>query len=296
MTSFSPFYLYNVLTDSQTAHFKFVGGVTPLSTIREVALAIVIYLAVIFTLQFIMKFFKPLSLKNLFIAHNILLSGGSLILLLLILESIAPRLIRNGIFWGICSEELWDDKRLELYFYINYLFKYYELIDTVFLVLKKKKLEFLHVYHHALTAVLCFSQLIGNTSVQWVPITLNLFVHVVMYYYYAMTAAGYTIWWKKYLTTMQITQFVLDILACYAATITYHAYHKLIPEMFNFGNCHGTGVQAAMFGCVLLTSYLYLFIEFFTNTYTGPTKGAPVKGAPAKSNAGTDKKKPIKSE
>lgn len=36
------------------------------------------------------------------------------------------------------------------------------------------------------------------------------------YYYYA-TAGGAKIWWKKYLTSMQITQFIIDIVIIYYA-------------------------------------------------------------------------------
>lgn len=109
--------------------------------------------------------------------------------------------------WSVADTR---NQRLVTYYMINYYFKYVELIDTVFLVLKKKplgksfqlirttesqlRLAFLHVFHHAATAVLCYTQLNGETSVQWVVISLNLTVHVIMYYYYYATAGGAKIW------------------------------------------------------------------------------------------------------
>lgn len=125
--------------------------------------------------------------------------------------------------------------------------------------------EFLHYYHHSLTLVLCYSQLCGKTTVSWVPITLNLFVHVLMYYYYFRTAAGAKIWWKKYLTTLQITQFIIDLGIVYFCTYTYFAY-TYKPELPNAGDCAGTEASA-LFGCALLSSYLLLFINFYRLTY-----------------------------
>jgi len=155
---------------------------------------------------------------------------------------------------------------MEFYYMINYYFKYLELLDTVFLAFKKKPLPFLHVFHHSATALLCYSQLIGKTSISWTVISLNLAVHVLMYYYYYATAGGARIWWKKYLTMMQIIQFVIDLFVVYFGTYGHFAatyFDGVIPHM---GNCAGSET-AAIFGCGLLTMYLGLFINFYLQTY-----------------------------
>jgi len=171
---------YNIATGNDFRKFLFERGVTPLSTYEEVSFSIFLYLIVIFAVQWIMKSRKCPEIKTLVILHNLFLSVSSLIVLVLILSIIFPLLYQNGLYWSICSEKVYSAGPVELLYYINYLLKYYELLDTVILVLRKKPLEFLHVYHHTLTLILCFTQLRANSTVQWVPISLNLFVHVLM--------------------------------------------------------------------------------------------------------------------
>ncbi|KAG0254669.1 hypothetical protein DFQ27_006719 [Actinomortierella ambigua] len=262
---------YEFATGKSVDSFRFTEGVTPLSTHYEVAMWTITYFVVIFGGRQIMKNQDAFKLKNLFIIHNFLLTTASAALLALFIENLVPILARHGLFYAICNQSAWT-QRLELLYYLNYLVKYWELADTVFLVLKKKPLEFLHYFHHSMTMILCYVQLGGQTSVSWVPIVLNLTVHVFMYYYYMRSAAGVRIWWKQYLTTMQIIQFVLDLGFIYFCAYTYFA-SAYMPELPNLGKCSGTE-GAAAFGCGLLTSYLLLFINFYRITYKSKSKGA----------------------
>jgi len=248
---------------------SYLPGETPLSTWTSVGTALISYLAIIFGTQQIMKSHPPQKLNTLFRAHNVTLSLGSLILLILMMEEVVPIFWSEGIFNAMCAVPSWTP-RLEFYYMINYYFKYLELFDTVFLALKKKPLAFLHVFHHSATAMLCFTQLNGKTSVSWVVISLNLLVHVIMYYYYYATAGGAKIWWKKYLTSMQIIQFVVDLFVVYFGTYSHfaNAYYPGLPIL---GDCAGAE-SSAIFGCVLLTSYLGLFINFYIQTYKAPVK------------------------
>ncbi|GES89404.1 fatty acid elongase [Rhizophagus clarus] len=197
-------------------------GVTPLSTRYEVIIAVITYLAILFGGKQLMKNFPVIKLQFIFQVHNLLLTLASYALLILFAEQLVP----------IIS------------------LKYWELIDTIFLVLRKKNLEFLHVYHHSMTMALCYSQLEGRTSVSWVPITLNLMVHVFMYYYYFRAAGGARLWWKQYITTLQITQFIIDLFFVYFCSYTYFTatYWDWMP---NSGSCAGSE-SAAIFGCELL--------------------------------------------
>lgn len=86
-----------------------------------------------------------------------------------------------------------------------------------------------------------------------------------MYYYYALATVGVRSWWKKYLTALQITQFVIDVVVCYTASFYF----------FYSNSCNGTAFTA-LFGSGLLTFYLFLFIKFWMDNYSA------VNGASAK--------------
>lgn len=248
------------------SQWRWVNGHNFLSTWREVGLGMVIYLGTIFGIQFLMRHRKPFKLARLVQIHNLFLTLLSLGLLVLYVEELVPILSKGGLYYAVCDEKAWT-QRLEVLYYLNYLTKWIEFTDTVFLALKKKPLQFLHVYHHTLTMVLCFTQLNGTTSVSWVVITLNLFVHVIMYFYYFLASCGIHPWWKKYVTTLQIVQFVIDLGFVYYCTyqlIASRYYPTLLPHR---GTCSGTE-EAAVFGCALLSSYLLLFVQFFQRTYS----------------------------
>lgn len=259
---------YETAVGYKPQDFRFVPGETPISTIKSCTAILVSYYIVIFGGRELMRGREAFKLNFLFKVHNFYLTAISAILLGLFLEQIIPTVARHGVFFAVCDHAGgWTDKMVILY-YLNYLTKFLELIDTCFLFLKKKPLTFLHTYHHGATALLCYTQLIGHTSVSWVVITLNLMVHVVMYWYYFQSARGIRIWWKKYITMMQIIQFVLDLGFVYFASWTYFT-STYWPHLPNMGKCAGEEF-AAIAGICIITSYLFLFILFYLATYKKP--------------------------
>jgi fatty acid elongase 3 len=147
-----------------------------------------------------------------------------------------------------------------LFFFI--LLKFYELFDTVLMVLKKRRLNFLHVYHHCIVIPLFYVYMTTNMVSQWILVVANSTVHVLMYYYYAMATVGRSVWWKRYITQAQIVQFVIDLTATWPYPVLYHSA----------AGCSGS-MRGWLFGQAVGLSFYKLFRDFYLRSY----KAIPAK-------------------
>jgi fatty acid elongase 3 len=246
------------------------------------------YLVVIWALHKFMTNRAPMKVYWAGLIHNFNMFALSLIMLI----GLVYGMVRG--LWGHsleeCAEIMACDSKKQLvrsgplYFwmYIFYLSKFYELFDTVLIVLRKSKLRFLHVYHHWITMVLCWVSLETELPVQWLANILNSLVHVPMYYYYAMAILKVDVWWKKYITMMQIIQFVL-VLTLHTTSFLWHYLYTKNCNSFDdtWGN---------QFGITVIASYLVLFIHFYAQTYKSGEEGSTPR-TPRAPRVSTDPKK-----
>jgi fatty acid elongase 3 len=152
---------YEAILGYKPQDFRFVSGVTALSTFKATALMLLSYYIIIFSGRELMRSRAPFKLSLLFKVHNFYLTAISGTLLALFAEQLIPIVARNGVFFAICDHQGgWTDKLVILYYVcaglpqslwtwlmnqLNYLTKFVELIDTCFLFLKKKPLS-VHFY------------------------------------------------------------------------------------------------------------------------------------------------------
>lgn len=148
--------------------------------------------------------------------------------------------------------------------WLFYISKFIEFFDTIFFVLRKKysQVTFLHVFHHGIMPISWWF------GVRFVPgglgtfhALLNSFIHLVMYIYYGLSGLGPQyqkyLWWKKYMTTMQMIQFLLVLI---------HSFQLFVIE------CNYPRLFAYWIG-----AYAIIFLTLFANFYINAYKKKPTR-------------------
>ena len=137
--------------------------------------------------------------------------------------------------------------------------KIFEFGDTLFVVLKKKQLIFLHWYHHITVLWFCWYCLAYPIGPGRLFACINLFVHTIMYGYYAVSASHlYRIprWVNMLVTTLQIAQMFAG------AGINIFAYQRMLS-----GQYCAMSVRHLTYSLLMYFSYIVLFGNYFYQTY-----------------------------
>lgn len=209
------------------------------------------------------KLSKPLELKNTLIVYNFIQILYSLALPIM---SVSIPEIRQKVYWYGMDNEISDQSviYIKLGVWSYYLFKLIDLLDTIFFSLRKKynQISFLHLYHHTTMVLLSYYFLRYSFSYHTlIAGIINSLVHAIMYTYYLLAIVKCPpkyLWWKKYLTTVQIIQFGVIILI----------------ELIAQSRGRTTDVTIILIG--LCITFAILFLNFYFTSYnsTKRTNGA----------------------
>lgn len=121
----------------------------------------------------------------------------------------------------------------------------------------------LHLYHHAVVPLLGWLvlKLAPTASCLGLFPLCNTFIHIIMYSYYALAALGPKVqrylWWKRYITQLQLTQFV--IYAIYS--VIFLQYQEGYPVKF--------WKFVAIPQPIL---FFYMFYRFYRKSYNNNTR------------------------
>ncbi|KAJ1794279.1 hypothetical protein LPJ59_004572 [Coemansia sp. RSA 2399] len=209
------------------------------------------------------KALTPMTM--LVVVHNTVLAVYSAWAFRSVFPLFVNNMLRKGFFEGMCDTDgtVWNSA-LFVHLYLFYVSKYYELLDTAIIILKGRKASLLQIYHHAGVILVMYTSNYFTSPCSVFVVWENAGVHTIMYTYYALTALGFNPPGKHYLTSLQIFQFLFG----QAVVIVYF----LIP---------GCLKPAQRLWPLIMTAYLlpliYLFAQFFKNTYTKRLAAQPKK-------------------
>ncbi|KAF2903819.1 hypothetical protein ILUMI_02371 [Ignelater luminosus] len=220
---------------------------------------VVIYVIFIFGGQHVMKNKPRFELRIPLSLWNTALAIFNIIGTLRTIPEFLHILTNYGLYHSICVPSFIEQDHVASFWtYLFILSKVTDLGDTVFIVLRKQPLIFLHWYHHITALVGAWYTYTEKAAYgRWLMV-MNYFVHALMYSYYALKARGYNIPWQFaiVITSLQLIQMVI------ACLVTIWAQQFLIGNM----ECRVTPLIIKV-SFVIYFSYFVLFVRFFYNAY-----------------------------
>lgn len=170
-------------------------------------------------------------------------------------------LYANGFYFTTCAPAPWYGGGQHGLFVALFIYsKFAELVDTALILLAKRKLLFLHWWHHVTVLLYCWHSYCTQIATGLWFATMNYFVHSIMYAYYGgMGVAKLRPYVKKYaiyITFLQLAQMVVGIFVTVRA-VMFQADGQ---------DCRVNKTNSCL-GLAMYASYFVLFFVFFFDNY-----------------------------
>ena len=223
---------------------------------RQCFISVAVYLGFIYFGQKLMASKKAIKLDRSLFAWNVSLALFSTFGTYRLSEE-SWHLLREEGYHGLLCDGLTDKVRA-FWIFAFALSKIVEFGDTVFLILRKRPVIFLHWYHHITVLLFTWHACAHKASFGRLFMLMNYFVHSVMYTYYALASIG--IRTPKFvsmsITTMQILQMVGGV-----AAVLY------VRDQLASGHSCAVRQEIVTSGLLMYGSYFVLFVKFFVDAY-----------------------------
>ena len=217
----------------------------------------VLYVFTVFSLRRIMQWRQPLDLRKVLILWNVSLAAFSIVGSVRVTPFIVSFISKHGFADSCCVEPVVNGV-YGFWVWLFILSKLAELGDTLFVVLRKQKLLFLHWFHHSTVLLFVWISNSEEFSIGGYFMVMNYSIHSFMYSYYVLKALGYQM--SRYcamaITASQLIQMVVGLL------VTLYAFNEKLSER----SC-ATSDLTIHISLVLYGVYLILFLNFFVRSY-----------------------------
>lgn len=176
----------------------------------------IIYLPLIFSLQFLYRNQKPISLKYWRIIHNLAFCIFSAVGAIELTPTMINTWVYGGNFQNTVCQAFFHHQVESFWVFAFVISKLFELFESFYFIVEKKPLTFLHWYHHFVTYTFSCHALVMRSPSALYFSYMNLVVHAVMYLYYTLaTVNGKPPSWGIIVTLGQITQMFIGVSVCY---------------------------------------------------------------------------------
>ncbi|OXB70719.1 UNVERIFIED_CONTAM: hypothetical protein H355_002100 [Colinus virginianus] len=238
-------------------------------------LAAILYLLFCYFGTRFMKKREPFNLDRPLKWWNLFLSVFSFIGML----RVAPHLLYMLYKWGfevsICSPPAYTcgHGATGLWMALFTYSKYFELLDTVFLILRKRQLTFLHWYHHVTVLLYTWDGYSVEQPAGIYFIAMNYTVHAAMYLYYFLAAQlRRPLSWGVYVTVAQISQMFVGVgVTCvslyYSFALEPRGVWRGLQYLQPSKHGHYIDRRNLCYGLLMYSTYFYLFADYFFRRY-----------------------------